>query len=191
MKYRIYLFRHGQTYYNKSERFTGDINSRLTVQGKKDARKVAQKLKGKTIDYAFQTKLSRSKETLRYVLKYHPECKQILTDNRMIERDYGALKGRFHRTVIKEYGQKQYDLWHRSYDMRPPKGESVRDVEKRVEAFIKDLLKFIKKHKGNVAISAHGNSMRPFRRHFEKMSKEKMMQLENPWDDYFEYTLEL
>ena len=109
----------------------------------------------------------------------------------MIERDYGLLKGRFHRTVIKEYGQKQYDLWHRSYDTRPPGGESVKDVEKRVEAFIKELLRFMKTHKGNVAISAHGNSMRPFRKHFEHFSREKMMQLENPWDDYFVYTIEL
>ncbi|MDP3728225.1 MAG: histidine phosphatase family protein [bacterium] len=191
MKYTIYLFRHGQTFYNKSERFTGDIDSHLTKQGKKDAKKVALKLKKVQIDYAFQTHLSRSKDTLRYVLRYHSECKQIITDDRMIERDYGNLKGRFHHTVIKDYGQKQYDLWHRSYDIKPPGGESVKDVEKRVEAFIKELLKFMKEHKGNVAISAHGNSMRPFRRHFEKLSKEKMMKLENPLDDYFVYTVEL
>lgn len=191
MHYNIYLFRHGQTFYNKSERFTGDIDSHLTPQGKKDAKIIAEKLKYMKIDYAFQTKLSRSRDTLRYVLRYHPECKKILTDNRMIERDYGKLKGRFHRTVIREYGKKQYDLWHRSYALRPPGGESIKDVEKRVEAFINDLLKFIRKHKGHVAISAHGNSMRPFRRHFEKLNKEKMMQLENPWEDYFVYTVKL
>ncbi|HIH15278.1 MAG: hypothetical protein QT08_C0010G0054 [archaeon GW2011_AR17] len=191
MHYKIYLFRHGQTYYNKSGRFTGDINSHLTSQGKKDAQKIAQKLKKVKIDYAFETRLSRSKETLQFVLRYHPECQKILTDDRMIERDYGTLQGRFHKTVIKEYGQKQYDTWHRSYDIKPPRGESVKDVEKRVEAFIKDLLKFMNKHKGNVAISAHGNSMRPFRKYFEKLSKEKMMKLENPWDDYFVYTVEI
>src|SRR3989344_4358837 len=98
---------------------------------------------------------------------------------------------RLPKTVIKEYGQKQYDTWHRSYDIKPPRGESVKDVEKRVEAFIKDLLKFMNKHKGNVAISAHWNSMRPFRKYFEKLSKEKMMKLENPWDDYFVYTVEI
>lgn len=191
MRFKIYLFRHGQTHYNKSKRFTGDIDSHLTLQGKKDAQKIALKLKKVKIDYAFQTKLSRSKDTLKYVLHYHPECIKVFTDNRMIERDYGSLKGRFHKTVIREYGQKQYGLWHRSYNVRPPRGESVQDVEKRVEAFIKDLLKFMKKNKGNVAISAHGNSMRPFRRHFEKFSKEQMMMLENPWDDYFVYTVEL
>ena len=47
----------------------------------------------------------------------------------------------------------------------------------------------MKKEKINVAISAHGNSMRPFRRYFEKLSQEQMMHLENPWDDFFEYTV--
>ena len=41
----------------------------------------------------------------------------------------------------------------------------------------------------NVAISAHGNSMRPFRRYFEKLTVAEMMKLENPWDDYFEYEI--
>jgi len=47
----------------------------------------------------------------------------------------------------------------------------------------------MKKEKINVAISAHGNSMRPFRRYFEKLTLQQMMELENPWDDYFEYVV--
>jgi broad specificity phosphatase PhoE len=62
-------------------------------------------------------------------------------------------------------------------------------VEGRVDSFIRDLLVFIKKYKVNVAISAHGNSMRPFRRHFEKASIKQMMKWEMPYDDYFEYTV--
>ncbi len=191
MRYNIYLFRHGQTYFNKSHRFTGDINSHLTPQGVRDAKKIATRLKEVIIDYAFQTHLSRSKDTLKYVLRYHPECKKIIEDDKMIERDYGALKGKYHKTIIEKYGEDKFELWHRSYDVKPPEGESIKDVEKRVESFIKYLLIFMKKHKGNVAISAHGNSMRPFRKHFERLNREKMMKLENPWDDYFAYTIEL
>jgi 2,3-bisphosphoglycerate-dependent phosphoglycerate mutase len=62
-------------------------------------------------------------------------------------------------------------------------------VEKRVNVFIKDLIKKIKKDKVNVAISAHGNSMRPFRKYFENLTIKQMMKLENPWDDYFEYRI--
>ena len=191
MQYHIYIFRHGQTYFNRDRRFTGWKDSKLTPQGIRDAKKVALKLKNKKIDVAYQTLLSRSKDTLKEVLKYHPECKKVFTDNRMIERSYGKLEGKYHAGVIKESGKKQFDLWHRSYTVHPPKGESIKVVEKRVAYFIGDLLHYMKKHHVNVAISAHGNSMRPFRRHFEKLSVKEMMILENPYDDFFAYTIDL
>lgn len=187
----IYLFRHGQTKYNKLHRFTGWKDSKLTPRGIKDAKTVAKKLKTKKFQVAFQTRLSRSKDTLKYVLKFHPECTKIITDDRMIERSYGALQGKFHRTVIKKVGKKQFDIWHRSYNTPPPKGESIKLVEKRVNSFIKDLIKFMKKNKVNVAISAHGNSMRPFRKHFEKLTVKQMMKLKNPYNDYFEYKIKV
>ena len=187
MKLHIYVFRHGQTYFNRDKRFTGWIDSKLTPKGIKQAKKIAKKLKNKKIDVAYQTRLSKSRHTLKSVLKYHPECKEIITDNRMIERNYGNLSGKYHETIIDTYSKKQFDIWHRSYDIPPPKGESIKDVEKRVKPFIKELLKKMKKEKVNVAISAHNNSMRPFRRYFEKLSVREMMQLENPWDNYFEY----
>ena len=187
----IYLFRHGQTYFNKAKRFTGDVDSKLTDRGKKDAKTVAKKLKGKNFEIAYYTHLSRSKDTLKEVLKFHPECKKLIEDDRIIERDYGDLKKKYHKTFILKYGQEQFDVWHRSYDQPPPGGESIKDVEKRVNAFIKDLLKYMKKHKVNVAISAHGNSMRPFRKYFEKLTTKKMMSLENPYDEYFEYRVKI
>jgi 2,3-bisphosphoglycerate-dependent phosphoglycerate mutase len=185
MKLHIYLFRHGQTYFNRDERYTGWLESRLTPHGIRNAKKIAKKLRNKRIDVAFQTRLSRSKDTLREVLKYHPECKVIITNDKMIERDYGKLNGRYHKTIKKEYGEKLWEAWHRSYDVPPPGGESIKMVEKRVLSFIKELLAFMKREKVNVAISTHGNSMRPFRRYFEKTSIK-----ENPWDDYFEYVIE-
>ncbi|MCK4588806.1 MAG: histidine phosphatase family protein [Nanoarchaeota archaeon] len=218
MKLYIYLFRHGQTYFNRDKRFTGWKDSKLTPRGIKDAKKVAQKLKNKKFQVAYYTRLSRSKDTLKYVLKYHPECKQLIKDDRMIERSYGKLQGKSHKQFIKKEGTDTYKTllhWHkidhlqgrekkefikktgeaelqiirRSYNVPPPGGESIKMVEKRVNAFIKDLIKKMKKEKVNVAISAHGNSMRPFRTHFEKLTREQMMKLENPWDDYFHYTI--
>lgn len=191
MKLKIYIFRHGQTYYNKKHIFTGWKDSKLTPLGKKQAIIIAKKLKNKKFQVAYQTRLSRSKDTLKPVLKYHPECRKIITDNRMFERSYGKLEKKYHKTIIAKYGKKQYDIWHRSYNTAPPKGESVKTVEKRVLSFIKDLIKFMKKNKVNVAISAHNNSMRPFRRYFEKLSIKQMMKLENPYDDYFEYTIDV
>jgi 2,3-bisphosphoglycerate-dependent phosphoglycerate mutase len=215
---KIYLFRHAQTFYNKKHYFTGWKDSKLTPLGIRQSKKVARKLKNKEFDVAYQTRLSRSKDTLKEVLKFHPECKKIITDNRMIERCYGTVQGKSHKIFVKEEGEDSYKTllhWHkidhlsgkekeefidkvgsaelqiirRAYSVAPPKGESVKMVEKRVLSFIRDLLKKMKKEKINVAISAHGNSMRPFRRYFEKLTIDKMMSLENPWDDYIEYTI--
>jgi len=217
-KLKIYLFRHGQSYYNKHHWFTGWIDSKMTKAGYANARVVAKKLKSKKIDIAYHSHLSRSKNTLKEVLKLHPECKEIIEDDRMIERNYGKLQKRSHKEFMEEmeslvckslekkFGKMRrktkkklgeevaesiYDIYHRSYDIPPPGGESIKMVEKRVNSFIKDLLKKMKKEKINVAISAHGNSMRPFRRYFEKLSLKDMMKLENPWDDYFVYTIEV
>ncbi len=217
---RIYLFRHGQTYFNKNHYFCGRRNSNLTPRGIKDAKRVAKMLKSKKIDVAYRSTLKRSKDTLMYVLKYHPECKKIIIDDRMIERSYGRLQGKSHKHFADKVGKKDYKMllhWHmidnlhgkrrekfiermgatelqtvrRSYDIPPPQGESVKDVEARVKPFIRDLLRKIKKEKINVAISAHGNSMRPFRKHFEKLTRSEMMHLENPWDEYFEYRVKV
>jgi 2,3-bisphosphoglycerate-dependent phosphoglycerate mutase len=220
MKLKIYLFRHAETYFNRDHRFTGWVNSNLTPLGKKQAEKIAKKIKNKKIDVAYHTHLSRSKDTLKAVLEHHPECKKIIEDDRMIERSYGDLTGKSHKQFVEEEGELFYKTllhWHkidhlsgkekidfvkkvgeaelqiirRSYDHPPPNGESIKMVEKRVLSFIKDLLIDMKKNKANAAISAHGNSMRPFRRYFENLSIEEMMKLENPWDDYFEYEINI
>jgi 2,3-bisphosphoglycerate-dependent phosphoglycerate mutase len=190
MKCHIYLFRHGETSFNRSKRFTGLVNSRLTPKGIEQANFIAEKLREKEFQMAFKTSLSRSSNSLKIVLKFHPECKRVIVDDRMIERSYGDLERKYHKTVIKKYGKRQFDLWHRSYDVPPPGGESMKMVEKRVLSFVKDLLILMEREKINVVISAHNNSMRPFRRYFENLSMKQMMALENPYDIYFDYPIE-
>ena len=191
MKLHIYLFRHGQTTFNRDKRFTGWKNPPLTKKGIQDAKTVAKKLKGKKIDVAFCSHTQRSKNTLKEVLKFHPECKTIIVNDAIIERSYGKLEGLTHASFAKKYGEAKLQIIRRSYDIPPPGGESVKQVEQRVNRFIRMLIAFMKKNKVNVAISAHGNSMRPFRKYFEKLSNKEMMKLENPWDDYFEYRIEV
>ena len=185
--YKIYFFRHGQTIFNRDGIFTGFVDSKLTKKGIEDAKIIAERLKNKKFQVAFYTRLSRSKDTLKEVLKYHPECKKLIKDDRIIERNYGKLNTHSHWEIVKKQGPKQYDKWHRSFDIRPPKGESFVDVERRVRAFLKDLFKFIKKEKVNVAISAHGNSIRLVRKIMEKASKKETVSWFIPYDDYFEY----
>lgn len=220
MKLHIYIFRHGETYWNKHKIFTGWRDSKLTPNGVKQARTLAKRLKNKKFQVAYHTRLIRSKDTLKEVLRYHPECKKLIKDDRIIERRYGKLQGKTHKAFIGEegtdsyktllywhkiehlsgkdrkkfihdIGKAEFDVIHRSYMVPPPGGESVKMVEKRVIPFVKDLIKMMKKEKVNVAISAHNNSMRPFRRYFEKLTVKEMMKLENPWDNYFEYTIDV
>ena len=214
--YKIYLFRHGKTFFNARGIFTGWKDSKLNSEGIRNAKKVAEILKKKKFQAAFQTRLSRSKDTLKYVLKFHPECKKIITDDRMIERSYGILEGTSHKNFIDEIGKKivdlkiegnaienlspnerkkvekflgeeEYKTIHRGYNVAVPKGESFADVEKRVKKFIIYLKKFIKKNKVNAAISAHGNSIRLFRKIMEKTSKNKAVGWFIPYDKVFEY----
>lgn len=220
VKKKIYLFRHGQTYYNKNGIFTGWKHSRLTSKGINDAKKVAQKLKNKKFQVAFYTRLPRSMETLKYVLKYHLECKKLIKDDRMIERSYGILEGKSHESFIKKVGKQEYDLRiegdafenlsprlrkkierflgeqeykviHRGYNVAVPKGESFAMVEKRVKKFIRYLKQFMKKEKVNVAISAHGNSIRLFKKIMENASKKETIKWVIPYDDYYEYSVDV
>lgn len=218
VKRKIYLFRHGRTVFNVKGLFTGHKHTKLTWRGRMDAKKVAKKLKDKKFQVAFYTSLPRSKETLNYVLKYHPECKKLLVDDRMIERSYGILEGTTHEEFIKKIGKKSYDLRvegdsiealspklrkkvekflgeqeynaiHRGYNVSVPQGESFADVEKRVRSFIIYLNKYVKKNKVNVAISGHSNSIRLFRKIMENASKEEVTKWFIPYDKVFEYTV--
>jgi len=218
-KLKVYLFRHGKTVYNTKGIFTGWSESKLTTEGKKHAKIIAEKLKNKKFQVAIQTHLSRSKDTLKPVLKYHPECKVILTDDRMLERNYGDLNGTTHEDFIKRIGHLAFDLRregdaienlepklrkkvekflgeqeyhaiHRGWNSPPPHGESFKMVEKRVKPFIKWLKKYMKDNNVSVAISAHGNSIRLFRKIVEKASIKDTVKWFIPYDKVFVYDVD-
>lgn len=217
-KFKIYLFRHGQTTFNRDGRFTGWMNPKLTEKGRHHAREIAKQLRDKEINVAIHTSLSRSKDTLSFVLKEHPECRVILEDDRMIERSYGDLAGMTHEEFIRKIGKQEVDLRrdgdaiagfekmnrkkveeflgteeykaiHRGYDVAGPNGESFADVEKRVRRFVRDLKKFMRKNQVNVCISAHGNSIRLFRKIMEKAHKNTVVRWVIPYDKVYEYSV--
>jgi 2,3-bisphosphoglycerate-dependent phosphoglycerate mutase len=219
-EFHIYIFRHGQTDFNRDGKFTGWLDAKLTNTGKKQAKNVARKLAKKKFGVAFHTSLSRSKDTLMEVLRFHPECKMLIEDDRMIERNYGDLNGMTHEDFIEKIGKQEYNLLkegdaifdfekkhknkiqkllgeneykviHRGYNVAPPKGESFADVEKRVKKFIKYLKKFIKQNKCDVAISAHGNSIRLFRKIMENASEKEATSWTIPFDRHFEYKIKV
>jgi len=189
MKCKLFVFRHAQTFDNKNRTFSGWRDSNLTLYGIEQAHLTGMKLKKEKIDYAFQSHQTRSKDTLRIALEGHKKI-PIFTDDRIIERCYGTLQGKNKDEIAKEK-PKWYAKVHRSYNNPPPKGESLKMVCARTENFLHELLKFLKKHPGNAAISCHGNSMRPIRRHFEKLSIKQMCSLENPQDRPMTYIINI
>ena len=185
----LYLFRHGKTEFNRDKIFTGWLDSKLTAEGIRQAQYLGQLLKDKTINLAYQTHLSRSIDTLQEVLAFHPECTQIITDDRLIERSYGDLAGHSHADIIAQYGQEQFDQWHRGWDDKATNGESFADVETRVQSFIADLKKNYSAQNLSIAISAHGNSIRLFRKIMENSSVADTVSWTIPYDRYYEYRI--
>jgi 2,3-bisphosphoglycerate-dependent phosphoglycerate mutase len=184
----LYLFRHGETYDNRRRVFSGWRQSRLTRTGVKQAEVLAKRLKKKRIDLMIVSRLVRSRKTARIVLRYHRGT-HIETDDRIIERNYGRLMGHSKLMLMKK-NPELAAKYRRGYDSPPPGGESIKMVEKRVFPFCRDIIKRMKRERINVAVSAHGNSMRVMRRFFEKMSIEKMLTHENPLgEDYAAYTI--
>jgi 2,3-bisphosphoglycerate-dependent phosphoglycerate mutase len=217
-KLHIYIFRHGQTTYNRDGKFTGKDDPELTDFGVEEAKKIAEGLKDKKFQIAFHSSLQRSKRTLEEVLKFHPECAKSIEDDRLIERDYGELNGLTHQEFIDSMGKKlyelevqgdlihdlppegrleaekflgeqEYNMIHRGYNVPPPGGESFADVEKRVRSFVDDLLPMMRRDNVSVAISAHGNSIRLFRKIMENASVEEATKWQIPFDSHYEYTI--
>ncbi len=186
---KIYLFRHGETFYNENGIFTGWKDAKLSPRGIKSAKKIALKLKNKKFEIAFYTRLSRSKDTLKEVLKFHPECKKLIKDDRMIERGYGILEGTSHEDFMKKAGKEGYESIHRGFNTKAPGGESFATVEKRVKSFIGNLKKIMKKENANAAISSHGNSIRLFRKVMEKATRKQTVGWKIPYDKYYEYSI--
>lgn len=187
MKRKLFVLTHCESCYNRRGLFTGRVNSVLTPTGHAHARALGLRLKDEVIEVAYTSSLTRAKQTLRHILRHHPEA-EIRVDDRIIERDYGQLS----RKSKARYALEQpelFPLYHRAYDVAPPGGESIKQVEKRVLEFMADVLAEMAEEKAQVLVVCHGNSIRPIRRYFEKLSVKEMMQLEHQRHRIFTYTL--
>jgi 2,3-bisphosphoglycerate-dependent phosphoglycerate mutase len=184
---KICVFRHGQTIDNLDHDFSGIHDVDLTTTGIEEARRIGEKLKSEPVRKAYQSNLIRSQHTLELVLNGFHKGVEIITDARIEERNYGDLTG-LNKDELEKIDPKDFALWHRSYDVAPPNGESIKDVEVRVLAFLKDALPTWKKD-DVIFISAHGNSIRPMRRYFEHLTIDQMCSYENVPGKIYEYQI--
>ena len=186
---RLFVFRHAETTDNSRGIFSGWRDPELTPKGLSQAREISSQLRREKIDYAFTSHLKRARKTLKTVLEAHPPI-PVFTDDRLIERCYGSLQGKSKSRIAKERPE-WFAKIHRGYDSPPPDGESLKMVENRTLPFLVQLEKWLKQNPGNVAISCHGNSLRPIRRVFEHLSLKQMLQIENPQDHAMSYALHI
>ena len=185
MMAKIFIFRHGQTFDNRNHTFSGWRDVDLTPEGIDEAKLIGVKLKDEPVNKAYQSDQVRSKQTLELVLNGYHKNVEVITDPRIKERSYGDLTGQNKDEVAKKEPEK-YELWHRSYDVPPPNGESIQMVEKRVFAFLDDL-KANLKSEDVIFISSSANAIRPMRKYFEGLTNEEIMSYEYTPGEIFDY----
>ncbi len=175
------LIRHGQSIYNLQNRFTGNLDVELTPLGEEEARSAGQRLKGFYFDIAYTSMLKRAWETLRIVSE---EIQQtdipIIKNVALNERMYGNLQGLNKAETALKYGDAQVDIWRRSYEVRPPDGESLEDTFNRTVPFYKSEIEPKLIAGKNVLIVAHGNSLRALKMYLENISPEAIVQVNIP-----------
>ncbi len=182
---KIFLFRHAQTTDNLEGIFSGKRDPDLTESGIEEAKKIRDELRREKVTKAYTSPLIRSKHTLEIVLEPHEGTELVVADPRIRERDYGDLTGKSKKKTAELY-PKEYPGWHRGYDTPPPGGESLKQVEERVLEFLKEVLANLRQN-DVILISACGNSLRPIRRYFEKMTDMQMASFEHKRGKIYEY----
>ena len=178
---RLVLLRHGESQWNLENRFTGWVDVPLSAKGVEEAKQDGEKLRGFTFDRAFSSVLARANETLRIVLEVLGQTNiPIEKDKALNERMYGDLQGLNKAETAKKYGDAQVKIWRRSYDVKPPGGESLKDTAERALPYYE---KMVKPHlvKGEtIIIAAHGNSLRALVMELDQLSKEEVLELNIP-----------
>ncbi|HTW96228.1 MAG TPA: histidine phosphatase family protein [Candidatus Methylomirabilis sp.] len=203
MSYLI-LIRHGQSRWNLSNKFTGWVDVPLSRLGIREAEANARELKNFRIDVAFTSELVRAQETLLIILSsqnrtgiflHHSEHRgrhdhyytpmasdeiPIYSSSILNERYYGLLQGLDKAMVRQKYGEKKVMEWRRSFQGRPPGGDSLADIyRKLIPYFKKQILPWLKKNK-NVIVVAHGNTLRAMIKYLENISDQDVAHLELP-----------
>jgi len=205
---KLVLLRHGQSVWNKENRFTGWTDVKLSEQGVKEAEKAGKLLKkeGYKFKIAYTSYLTRAIKTLWIVLEemglmWIPEKKSW----RLNEKHYGMLQGLNKVETAEKYGADMVQLWRRSFDVPPqplesddernprfdpryadlspkeiPLTESLKEVIERFIPYWEGEILPTLKEQEEVLVAAHGNSLRALVMHLKNMSKEEILKFNIP-----------
>ena len=206
--YQIVLLRHGESAWNKENRFTGWTDVDLSEQGIREAHRAGQVLKkeGYSFDLAYTSVLRRAVRTLWIALdELDLMWIPVVNSWRLNERHYGALQGLNKAETAAKYGEAQVKVWRRSYDVPPPALEKSDDrypgkepryaglsqQELPLTECLKDTVaRFLPYWHGTIApsikagrkiiIAAHGNSLRALVKYLDNVSEADITELNIP-----------
>jgi 2,3-bisphosphoglycerate-dependent phosphoglycerate mutase len=206
--YKLVLIRHGESTWNKENRFTGWTDVDLSEKGLQEAADAGKLLKseGYSFDIAYTSVLKRAIRTLWLVqeqmdLLWIPVSKSW----RLNERHYGGLQGLNKAETAKQYGEDQVQVWRRSYDVPPPvlektdprypgndpryknlkadelpTTEDLKATVARVLPYWNETIAKVVKSGKKVLIAAHGNSLRALVKHLDNIPESEIVSLNIP-----------
>jgi 2,3-bisphosphoglycerate-dependent phosphoglycerate mutase len=205
---KIVLLRHGESVWNRENRFTGWTDVDLTEKGMQEAKEAGQTLRkeGYVFDAVFTNVLKRAMKTTETVLKEMKLSNTKVTKSwQLNERHYGALQGLNKAEMAAKFGEEQVLKWRRSYDIQPPAltkddqrypgndpkykdldekdlplCESLKDTVARVLPYWKNSIKPEIKAGKKVLVSASGNSLRALVKIIDNISEEEIVQFNIP-----------
>ncbi len=206
--HKLVLIRHGESTWNRENRFTGWTDVDLSERGLEEARQAAVLLKdgGFGFDVAFTSVLKRAVRTLWTVLD-GMDLMWIPVHHswRLNERHYGALQGLNKSEMAAKFGEEQVHVWRRSYDIRPPaladgdprlpdadlryaavpradlpRTECLKDTVARFLPHWNDTIVPALREGKRVVIAAHGNSLRALVKHLDGIGDAEIVGLNIP-----------
>jgi 2,3-bisphosphoglycerate-dependent phosphoglycerate mutase len=205
---KLVLLRHGESVWNKENRFTGWTDVDLSEHGREEARRAGELLRseGYVFDVAFTSVLKRAIRTLWITLdQLDLMWLPVRHSWRLNERHYGALQGLNKAETAAKFGEAQVKIWRRSYDIRPPElepgdprssagdpryadmkpgemplGECLKDTVARFLPFWEAEIAPAVRSGQRVVIAAHGNSLRALVKYLDDVGEQEIVELNIP-----------
>lgn len=206
MSSKLILLRHGQSAWNQENLFTGWVDIPMSAKGVEEAIEAGRKIAHVPIDVIYTSTLVRAQMTVPLAMQHHTSGKipvflhpgagkleewgrvygeaarrsliPVYSAWELNERMYGHLQGLNKAETAEKFGPEQVQLWRRSFDTKPPEGESLAMTAARaLPYFQKKIVPHLEKGE-NVLIAAHGNSLRAVIMHLEGLSQKEVVSLE-------------
>ncbi|MCC6728831.1 MAG: 2,3-diphosphoglycerate-dependent phosphoglycerate mutase [Chthonomonadales bacterium] len=178
---KLILLRHGESTWNKENRFTGWMDVPLSEQGEREAAAAGERMRDVRIDEVFTSVLKRAIDTTTIALESAGQPNApIRYDSAINERMYGDLQGLNKADTARRFGDEQVKLWRRGYDIAPPNGESLKDTAERALPYFHETIMPEVLSGRNVLVSAHGNSLRAIVMDLDGLTREQVLELNIP-----------